>query len=123
MSIAPGQVALIELSHLVQHPMQLVPGFADTFTVVAVDHKDQALCVLEVVPPQRTDLHSAVLVVVAVVPLPRGLQAHVRTMPNSTHGQRTLSWPPTSQTVKLMFLYSTVSTLKPASGACWLSDT
>jgi len=25
----------------------------------------------------------------------------------------TLSWPPTSQTVKLMFLYSTVSTLKP----------
>jgi hypothetical protein len=26
----------------------------------------------------------------------------------------TLSWPPTSQTVKLMFLYSTVSTLKPA---------
>ena len=28
--------------------------------------------------------------------------------------QCTLSWPPTSQTVKLMFLYSTVSTLKPA---------
>ena len=27
---------------------------------------------------------------------------------------RTLSWPPTSHTVKLMFLYSTVSTLKPA---------
>jgi hypothetical protein len=26
----------------------------------------------------------------------------------------TLSWPPTSQTVKLMFLYSTVSTLNPA---------
>ena len=26
----------------------------------------------------------------------------------------TLSWPPTSHTVKLMFLYSTVSTLKPA---------
>jgi hypothetical protein len=25
----------------------------------------------------------------------------------------TLSWPPTSQTVKLMFLYSTVSTLNP----------
>ena len=24
-----------------------------------------------------------------------------------------LSWPPTSQTVKQMFLYSTVSTLKP----------
>jgi len=28
----------------------------------------------------------------------------------------TLSWPPTSHTVKLMFLYSTVSTLKPAQG-------
>jgi len=27
----------------------------------------------------------------------------------------TLSWPPTSQTVKLMFLYSTVSTLNPAN--------
>ena len=25
-----------------------------------------------------------------------------------------MSWPPTSQTVKQMFLYSTVSTLKPA---------
>lgn len=24
-----------------------------------------------------------------------------------------MSWPPTSHTVKLMFLYSTVSTLKP----------
>merc|ERR1712151_110446 len=29
---------------------------------------------------------------------------------------RILSWPPTSQTVKLMFLYSTVSTLKPMVG-------
>jgi len=29
-------------------------------------------------------------------------------------GINTLSWPPTSQTVKLMFLYSTVSTLNPA---------
>ena len=28
----------------------------------------------------------------------------------------TLSWPPTSQTVKLMFLYSTVSTLNPMVG-------
>jgi hypothetical protein len=28
----------------------------------------------------------------------------------------TLSWPPTSHTVKLMFLYSTVSTLKPVGG-------
>jgi len=30
-----------------------------------------------------------------------------------TGGINTLSWPPTSQTVKLMFLYSTVSTLNP----------
>lgn len=28
-------------------------------------------------------------------------------------GSRTLSWPPTSHTVKEMFLYSTVSTLNP----------
>jgi hypothetical protein len=39
----------------------------------------------------------------------------------------TLSWPPTSQTVKLMFLYSTVSTLNPvkfpqALGQCYISS-
>merc|ERR1719469_286679 len=32
------------------------------------------------------------------------------------HNLRILSWPPTSHTVKLMFLYSTVSTLKPTVG-------
>lgn len=32
----------------------------------------------------------------------------------------TLSWPPTSQTVKLMFLYSTVSTLNPATNNFFL---
>merc|ERR1719263_2289969 len=32
------------------------------------------------------------------------------------HKGRILSWPPTSHTVKLMFLYSTVSTLKPIVG-------
>ena len=41
--------------------MQLVPGLANAVTIVAVHHEDQALRVLEVVPPQRADLqaHSA----------------------------------------------------------------
>ena len=39
-----------------QHARQLLAGLADTLPVVAVDHKDQALRVLEVVPPQRADL-------------------------------------------------------------------
>ena len=33
-----------------------------------------------------------------------------------THSGRSFSWPPTSQTVKMTFLYCTFSTLKPARG-------
>ena len=41
---------------LVQHPLQLLAGLNDTVTIVAVDDEDDALCVLEVMPPQRPDL-------------------------------------------------------------------
>lgn len=39
-----------------QHAHQLVPGLAHALAVVRVHHEDQALGVLEVVAPQRTDL-------------------------------------------------------------------
>ena len=86
--------------------MQLVSRLAHALSIVAVDDKYESLRVLEVVPPQWPDLHAR-----------RG----VRNTPcagdacvTSAAVTRTLSCPPTSQTVKLMFLYSTVSTLKPA---------
>lgn len=41
---------------LVQHALQLLAGLNDTVTVVAVDDEDDTLRVLEVVPPQRSDL-------------------------------------------------------------------
>lgn len=41
---------------LVQHALQLLAGLDDTVTIVAVDDEDDTLGVLEVVPPQRSDL-------------------------------------------------------------------
>ncbi|KAI7498797.1 ADP-ribosylation [Hortaea werneckii] len=41
---------------LVQHALQLFAGLNDTVTVIAVDDEDDTLGVLEVVPPQRSDL-------------------------------------------------------------------
>ena len=41
---------------LVQHALQLFTCFDDTIAIVAVDHEDDALRVLEVMPPQRSDL-------------------------------------------------------------------
>lgn len=41
---------------LVQHALQLLTGLDDTIAIVAVDDEDDTLCVLEVVPPQRSDL-------------------------------------------------------------------
>ena len=40
----------------VQHPLQLLAGLNNTVTIVAVDDEDDALGVLEVMPPQRSDL-------------------------------------------------------------------
>jgi hypothetical protein len=41
---------------LVQHALQLLAGFDNTIPIVAVNHEDDTLGVLEVVAPQRTDL-------------------------------------------------------------------
>lgn len=41
---------------LVQHALQLLTGLDNTIPIVAVDHEDDTLGVLEVVAPQRTNL-------------------------------------------------------------------
>jgi len=41
---------------LVQHALQLLSGLDDTVPIVAVNHENDTLGVLEVVAPQRTDL-------------------------------------------------------------------
>ena len=39
-----------------QHSHEFLSSLADTLSVVGVDHKDQSLRVLEVMPPQWSDL-------------------------------------------------------------------
>lgn len=41
---------------LVEHALKLLTSLNDTVTIVGVDNEDDTLGVLEVVPPQRTDL-------------------------------------------------------------------
>lgn len=41
---------------LVQHALQLFPGLDNTVTVIAVNHENDTLRVLEVMSPERTDL-------------------------------------------------------------------
>lgn len=41
---------------LVQHTLQLLPSLDDTIAIVRIDDEDDALGVLEVVPPQRSNL-------------------------------------------------------------------
>ena len=41
---------------LVQHALQLLPGLDDTVAIVGVDDEDDALRVLEVMPPEGPDL-------------------------------------------------------------------
>lgn len=41
---------------LVQHALKLLTSLNNTVTIIAVDDEDDTLGVLEVVPPQRTDL-------------------------------------------------------------------
>ena len=36
--------------------MQLIPGLNNTISIIAVHNKDKTLGVLEIVPPQRSDL-------------------------------------------------------------------
>lgn len=41
---------------LVQHPLKLLTGFADTLPIVGIDDEDDSLGVLEVMAPEGTDL-------------------------------------------------------------------
>jgi len=41
---------------LVQHSLQLLTSLNDTVTIVAVNYENDTLGVLEVMPPQRSDL-------------------------------------------------------------------
>jgi hypothetical protein len=41
---------------LVEHALELLTSLNNTVTIVGVDNEDDTLGVLEVVPPQRTDL-------------------------------------------------------------------
>ena len=86
---------------LVEHPLELLAGLRDTFPIVGVDDEDDTLGVLEVWSVEKVytgeegkDTSDA-----------EDLQCLQR--------GRILSCPPTSHTVKEIFLYSTVSTLKP----------
>ena len=105
-----GKGAGSRQTNLVQHPVQLVASLADAVAVVAVHHEDETLRILEVVPPQGPDLRVGTG---SACRLESG-QHICSTQPQLRRAEHTLSWPPTSHTVKLMFLYSTVSTLKPA---------
>ena len=41
---------------LIEHALEFFPGLNHTISVVGVDHEDDALSVLEVMSPQRSDL-------------------------------------------------------------------
>lgn len=51
------EISSLALLDLTQHTVQLIPGFGHPIPVVTVYHEDQPLSVLEVVPPQRSNLH------------------------------------------------------------------
>lgn len=59
-----GQILLVgedqeqSISQLifVEHSLQLLPSLNDTVAIVAVNHEDDTLCILEVMPPKRSDL-------------------------------------------------------------------
>ena len=43
-------------TYLIQHPMQFIPSLNHPISIIAVHNENETLCVLEVVPPQGTDL-------------------------------------------------------------------
>lgn len=42
--------------YLIQHPMQLIPCLNNSIPIIAIHNKNKTLGVLEVVPPQGTNL-------------------------------------------------------------------
>jgi hypothetical protein len=85
---------------LVEHPLQFFPCLRDTFPIVRVYDENDTLGVLEVCERNEN------------IQWKRRCDIQMRNAQCLQSG-RILSCPPTSQTVKEMFLYSTVSTLKP----------
>ena len=83
---------------LVQHTLEFFTSFNDTFTIIRVNDEDDALSVLEVFGNDEPSTQSL------------SRMKHQQCLQRG----RILSCPPTSQTVNEMFLYSTVSTLKPS---------
>jgi hypothetical protein len=53
----PGQPVGLP-AHLVEHALQFILCLAHAVAIIAVHHEDEALCVLEVVPPQGADLQG-----------------------------------------------------------------
>lgn len=47
--------AIVKL-YLIKHPVKLISGLNYTISIIAVHHKNKALCVLEIMPPQWSDL-------------------------------------------------------------------
>lgn len=56
MLVGENQEESIPKLILVQHALQLLAGLDDTVPIVAVNHEDDTLGVLEVVAPEGTDL-------------------------------------------------------------------
>lgn len=56
--VSPHQSS--QASYLVEHSVQLIACLTNTVAIVAVHHEDETLGVLEVMPPQRTDLNRAI---------------------------------------------------------------
>jgi len=92
-----------------QHFLQLLIRFRYTLTIVAVNDENQTLSILEVMAQKRTNLKKK-------GEKKRKNQKMFNKKGEKKYFKNTLSCPPTSHTVKLIFLYSTVSTLKPMVG-------
>jgi hypothetical protein len=78
----------------VEHALELLTGLGNTLTIIGINYEYDSLSILEVYTYKQSRTNATEIV-------------------QCLQSGRILSWPPTSQTVKLMFLYSTVSTLKP----------
>lgn len=48
------------IKHLTKHPMKLIPSFWYPLFVITVHHKDKTLRVLEIMPPQRSNLYAII---------------------------------------------------------------
>ena len=44
--------------YLIQHPVQFICSLNNTISIIAVNNKSKTLGVLEVMSPQRSDLHQ-----------------------------------------------------------------